>query len=183
MQLSHISFYERKTGLEPATLSLEGWCSTKWATSACCLNPISCLIKPKHFRVGREGFEPSKLSQRIYSPSHLATLVSPLLNGPKTSADKELEPMEGFEPPTHWLQISSSGQLSYIGFFDQISTIALPLQKGIANVEKLNGNTNFREKYFQIEENRKGSPQEEPSNEFLDKILKTSNQAITRASG
>ncbi len=91
--------------------------------------------------------------------------------------------MEGFEPPTHWLQISSSGQLSYIGFFDQISTIALPLQKGIANVEKLNGNTNFREKYFQIEENRKGSPQEEPSNEFLDKILKTSNQAITRASG
>ena len=25
---------ERKTGLEPATLSLEGWCSTKWATSA-----------------------------------------------------------------------------------------------------------------------------------------------------
>ena len=53
------------------------------------------------FRVGREGFEPSKLSQRIYSPSHLATLVSPLLNGPKTSTDKELEPMEGFEPPTH----------------------------------------------------------------------------------
>ena len=28
---------ERKTGLEPATLSLEGWCSTKWATSAYCL--------------------------------------------------------------------------------------------------------------------------------------------------
>ena len=26
-----------------------------------------------------------------------------------------LEPMEGFEPPTSWLQISCSGQLSYIG--------------------------------------------------------------------
>ena len=28
---------------------------------------------------------------------------------------KEREPMEGFEPPTRWLQISCSGQLSYIG--------------------------------------------------------------------
>lgn len=27
-------FLERKTGLEPATYSLEGYCSTKWATSA-----------------------------------------------------------------------------------------------------------------------------------------------------
>ena len=27
------------------------------------------------------------------------------------------EPMEGFEPPTSWLQISCSGQLSYIGIF------------------------------------------------------------------
>ncbi len=28
--------------------------------------------------MGRAGFEPAKVSQRIYSPSHLATLVSPL---------------------------------------------------------------------------------------------------------
>ncbi len=35
-------------------------------------------------QVGREGFEPSKLSQRIYSPSHLATLESPLLFIPNT---------------------------------------------------------------------------------------------------
>ena len=70
--------FERKTGLEPATYSLEGYRSTKWATSAW------YGLRFKRFqtvhRVGREGFEPSKLSQRIYSPSHLATLVSPLLS-------------------------------------------------------------------------------------------------------
>ena len=96
--------------------------------------------------MGREGFEPSKLSQRIYSPSHLATLVSPLLNGPKTSADKELEPMEGFEPPTHWLQISSSGQLSYIGKFNFNEQFLSPLKFGIANVDNRIQNTNFLEK-------------------------------------
>ena len=53
---------ERKTGFEPATLSLEGWCSTSWATSAV---------------VGGAGFEPAKVSQRIYSPSSLAAWVSP----------------------------------------------------------------------------------------------------------
>ena len=39
------------------------------------LLPLLIYSKP----VGREGFEPSKLAQRIYSPSHLATLESPLL--------------------------------------------------------------------------------------------------------
>ena len=43
--------------------------------------------------VGREGFEPSKLAQQIYSLPHLATLESPLQNIKK-------EPIEGFEPPT-----------------------------------------------------------------------------------
>ncbi len=37
--------------------------------------------------VGREGFEPSKLAQRIYSPSHLATLESPLHSYLKNRAD------------------------------------------------------------------------------------------------
>ena len=44
--------------------------------------------------------------------------------------------MEGFEPPTYWLQISSSDQLSYIGLIMRISKNPLPLQKGIANVDK-----------------------------------------------
>ena len=52
---------ERKTGLEPATYSLEGYHSTNWVTSA--------------KNVGREGFEPPKLAQEIYSLPHLATLV------------------------------------------------------------------------------------------------------------
>ena len=39
-------FLERKTGLKPAALSLEGWCSINWATSA--------------KQVGRDGFEPPK---------------------------------------------------------------------------------------------------------------------------
>ena len=33
-----------------------------------------------------------------------------------------IEPIEGFEPPTRWLQISCSGQLSYIGISIFIST-------------------------------------------------------------
>ena len=114
----HWAFMERKTGLEPATLSLEGWRSTKWATSAFkyylkelilsilrknFLNrtpnePIrlifiiqrtnrfylfqlkkASIIYPNllFFIVGREGFEPSKSKQQIYSLSHLATLVFP----------------------------------------------------------------------------------------------------------
>ena len=61
----------------------------------------------------------------IYSQARLATLVSPLLQLQLHFAIFWIalqncncfwsEPMEGFEPPTHWLQISSSGQLSYIG--------------------------------------------------------------------
>ena len=40
-------FFERETGFEPATFSLEGWRSTNWATPAIGL-------------VGRAGFEPTK---------------------------------------------------------------------------------------------------------------------------
>jgi hypothetical protein len=54
-------------------------------------NHKSQIRNPK---VGREGFEPSKSKQQIYSLSHLATLVSPLL------FQQKKEPMEGFEPPT-----------------------------------------------------------------------------------
>ncbi len=50
--------------------------------------------------VGREGFEPSKSKQQIYSLSHLATLVSPRLMFHKTRNKLKKEPMEGFEPPT-----------------------------------------------------------------------------------
>ena len=55
---------------------------------------------------------------------------------PKLPVNNKREPMEGFEPPTYWLQISSSDQLSYIGLIMRISKNPLPLQKGIANVDK-----------------------------------------------
>ena len=54
-------------------------------------------------------------NQQIYSLPHLATLVSSQI-----WLAKKLEPMEGFEPPTSWLQISCSGQLSYIGVYSPI---------------------------------------------------------------
>ena len=54
------------------------------------------------------------INQQIYSLPHLATLVS-------SQYFQQLdifvldEPMEGFEPTTPRLQITCSGQLSYIG--------------------------------------------------------------------
>ena len=90
--------FERKTGLEPATYSLEGCRSTGWATSA------------KTSGGGRIRTSEGE-SQQIYSLPHLTALEPPQL------IMKMLfyEPMEGFEPPTVWLQIRCSGQLSYIG--------------------------------------------------------------------
>ena len=65
-------------------------------------------------KVGEDGFEPPKaLPTDLQSApfGHSGTLPICLV--------KRLcllfEPMEGFEPPTSWLQISCSGQLSYIG--------------------------------------------------------------------
>src|SRR5512133_377284 len=59
------------------------------------------------------------IRQQIYSLPQLAALVSPLKNRVyliKTYICSSYnEPMKGFEPPTCRLQISCSGQLSYIG--------------------------------------------------------------------
>ncbi len=62
---------ERETGLEPATVSLEGWSSTNWATPA-----FNHFIGYKF--VGRAGFEPTKVAQQSYSLSSLTAWVSPL---------------------------------------------------------------------------------------------------------
>ncbi len=48
-------------------------------------------------------------NQQIYSLPHLATLVF------SQNSFKNFEPMEGIEPTTPRLQITCSGQLSYIG--------------------------------------------------------------------
>ena len=88
---------ERETRFELATFSLEGWRSTNWATPAC----FQMYCGESRIRTC-EG-----VHQQIYSLPSLAAWVSP----------QHWEPMEGFEPPTSWLQISCSGQLSYIGLF------------------------------------------------------------------
>ena len=57
--------------------------------------------------VGREGFEPSKLSQRIYSPSHLAALESPqklfgiVYLDTSNHKHQKIEPLAGIEPATY----------------------------------------------------------------------------------
>ena len=48
-------------------------------------------------------------NQQIYSLPHLATLVF------SQNSFRTFEPMEGIEPTTPRLQITCSGQLSYIG--------------------------------------------------------------------
>ena len=65
--------------------------------------------------VGRDGFEPPKVKTSRFT----VCPIWPLWYLPGM-IDERLEPMEGFEPPTSWLQISCSGQLSYIGVYSPI---------------------------------------------------------------
>ena len=55
-----------------------------------------------------------RYNQQIYSLPHLATLVLALVV-PDACSGHGSEPMGGFEPSTPRLQITCSGQLSYIG--------------------------------------------------------------------
>ena len=68
------------------------------------------------------------INQQIYSLPHLATLVF------SQNSFRTFEPMEGIEPTTPRLQITCSGQLSYIGI-----VFCFPLgglfPKGIAKVD------------------------------------------------
>ena len=84
---------ERKTGLEPATYSLEGYRSTKWATSAyeftsskihefTSWNQLANPQTGKLFKErGQEWIRTTEVvRQRIYSPPHLAALEPARLN-------------------------------------------------------------------------------------------------------
>ena len=74
-------------------------------------------LQPQPVRkVGRDGFEPPK----AYASRFTVCPIWPLWYLPNifltvVSHSKHLEPMEGFEPTTPRLQITCSGQLSYIG--------------------------------------------------------------------
>ena len=70
--------------------------------------------------VGGGGLEPPNPKERIYSPPQL-----PLCDPPKVcpiyALGHQSEPMGGFEPSTPRLQITCSGQLSYIGSISSLS--------------------------------------------------------------
>lgn len=91
---------ERKTGLEPATYSLEGYRSTKWATSAFV----------KFGFVGEGGLEPPNSSEDRFTVCCNCRYATPpvLLSDCSVFRGPDLEPMKGLEPPTGWLQISYS---------------------------------------------------------------------------
>ena len=71
-----------------------------------------CNSNRRQKKVGRDGFEPPKVKTSRFT----VCPIWPLWYLPDFDWCLERwEPMEGFEPPTSWLQISCSGQLSYIG--------------------------------------------------------------------
>ena len=128
---------ERKTRFELATLSLEGWCSTNWATSAWC---------------GRGRIRTYvDVRQQIYSLPQLAALVSPPWSR-VFSQDIHLplfqEPMKGFEPPTCRLQISCSGQLSYIGIWKNDRFLRNYPQKSVCKCRNYKFKTQIYLKFF-----------------------------------
>ena len=81
---------ERKTRLELATYSLEGYRSTKWATSAYLLYKELWAEKDSNLRT------PKRTDLQSVAFNHSA--ICPIFT----------EPKKGVEPPTCWLQISCS---------------------------------------------------------------------------
>ena len=116
---------ERETGLEPATLSLEGWRSSQLSYSR---------VPLKHITMGRGGFEPPKAkptdlqsvpfghsgtspdrvgirSLRFHRSDNHPSNISKFIGTPDPfyqSANLQMELAKGLEPPTCWLQISCS---------------------------------------------------------------------------
>lgn len=87
----NVIFIERKTGVEPATFSLEGWRSTNWATSAICVYKLLLVngvqiykiflnLQNKFIKSGESRIRTCEVvRQQSYSLIHLATLESPRL--------------------------------------------------------------------------------------------------------
>ena len=83
-----------------------------WKADALPTELLPLKKKPDFIRAfcGRRWIRTTEgINQQIYSLPHLATLVF------SQNSLKNFEPMEGIEPTTPRLQITCSGQLSYIG--------------------------------------------------------------------
>ena len=102
---------ERETRLEPATYSLEGCRSTNWATPAILKRTVERKC------VGRGGFEPPNSEEDRFT----VCCRWPLDYLPKIAIALKFyyEPKEGIEPPTYWLQISSSTSWATSAYFSQ----------------------------------------------------------------
>ena len=114
LQLGRLSLYQMSYFREAGVVSV--WVC-KWCVS---------LVK----WWGEEDSNLRRLRQQIYSLPHLTALESPLYSFHTTDGlarrwicpaliYSQIEPMGGFEPSTGWLQISCSGQLSYIGILQR----------------------------------------------------------------
>ena len=102
------------------------------------------LYQLSYFRLSWWGEQDSNLRrhrQQIYSLPQLATLVSPQL---MFSCCQNVEPMEGFEPTTPRLQITCSGQLSYIGVISN----SHPFSKGNAKLENYSDSAKLFQLFF-----------------------------------
>ena len=83
-----------------------------WKADALPTELLPLKKSPKSSRAsgGRRWIRTTEgINQQIYSLPHLATLVF------SQNSFRTFEPMEGIEPTTPRLQITCSGQLSYIG--------------------------------------------------------------------
>ena len=68
--------------------------------------------------MGREGFEPSKSKQRIYSPSHLAALESPpastITNSSAVDRGKQMSHLpESNQRPTDYKSVALPAELKW----------------------------------------------------------------------
>ena len=111
--------FERKTGLEPATWSLEGYRSTKWATSA--VNNFNYKELPPSLKLWWIKWAELDSNQRTRERTDLQSVafshsaICPYYKNsiPATYFFSEQsseipEPKTGVEPATYWLQISCS---------------------------------------------------------------------------
>ena len=98
--------FERKTGFEPATFSLEGWRSTNWATFAW----VEYIFKIER----KTGFEPATFSLEGWRSTNWATFAYFYL----VISYKELVARTRVELVTSGLWIRRSNQLSYLAIAD-----------------------------------------------------------------